>query len=84
MFTRQIGKHFRRRRVPKSAEDIATIKRYLRTFHMFESIPEEELHQLVMAMTPSSPEKGKVLYTQGTLSNRSAFLLRGGGRRRRC
>ena len=58
-------KHFRRRRVPKSAEDIAVITSFLREFPIFTAIPEEQLNKIVMAMTPSSPEKGKVIYTQG-------------------
>ena len=41
------------------------LKPMLRSFPLFERIPEEELEKLVMAMIPSSPEKGKVIYKQG-------------------
>lgn len=68
-------KHFRRRRVPKSAEDIAVITSFLREFPIFTAIPEEQLNKIVMAMTPSSPEKGKVIYTQGQWDSNTMYLV---------
>ena len=46
----QIGKHMRRRRVPKSKEEIAFLKEVLRRHPLFEAMPPERLHKVLPVM----------------------------------
>lgn len=73
-----IDKHYRRRRVPKSKEDMAELMTILRTLSVFETMREERLEKVAMAMTPSMPENGKVIYTQDQWDSNAMYVVVGG------